>query len=107
MDLKILLIFVGMAAVTYIPRFLPLALFTRLEIPDSIIRWLNYVPVAILAALLAPGVMMEEAELFISFGNPFLLAAVPTFITAIKTKNMMFTVFTGMIFVIGIRNILY
>ncbi|UMZ74528.1 AzlD domain-containing protein [Natranaerofaba carboxydovora] len=105
MDHKVLLILIGMAVVTYIPRFLPLALFSRLEIPDIVIRWLNYVPVAILAALLAPGVMMEESELFISFDNPFLLAAVPTFLTAIKTKNMMLTVFTGMIFVIGIRNI--
>lgn len=103
MDPKVLLIFLGMALVTFIPRFLPLALLSRRRVPEYIINWLDYVPVAIISALLAPGILMENSRIFLSLDNSFLLASIPTFLCALITRNMFFTVITGMISVVGIR----
>ncbi|MFP4017110.1 MAG: AzlD domain-containing protein [Halanaerobiales bacterium] len=103
---KYLILFSAMYLVTYIPRVLPILILTRMEIPDIIIRWLRYIPVAILAALLAPGILMVESRLTISYDNIFLLAALPTFLVAVYKKNIFLTVITGMLAVLVFEHIL-
>ncbi len=96
MDASYLLLFLGMALVTYLPRFLPLYILSRLKIPRLFVLWLSYVPVAVLAALVAPGVLLADGQLFLSLQNSYLLASIPTFVTAVKTKNMLLTILAGM-----------
>ena len=88
---------VGMAFVTYIPRYLPLALFSKIEIPQIVIDWLKFVPAAILAALLAPGILIVEGEIILTYHNIFLLATFPTFMIAIYKRNIFLTVVVGML----------
>ncbi len=90
----------AMLLVTYIPRALPLLILTRIEIPDIIIRWLRFIPVAILAALLTPGILIVEGKLMINYHNIFLLAAIPTFIVAIFKKDIFLTVIMGILSVV-------
>ena len=90
------LLFLGMALVTYLPRFLPLYVLSRVKIPRLFIVWLSYVPVAVLAALVAPGLLMAEGQFFLSWQNSYLLASLPTFIIAVKTKNMLLTILVGL-----------
>lgn len=89
-----------MLLVTYIPRVLPLLILTRMEIPEIIIHWLRFIPVAILAALLTPGILIVEGNLMLNIHNIFLLAAIPTFIVAIYKKDIFLTVIMGMISVV-------
>lgn len=97
---RLILIILGSAAVTYLPRFLPLYVLTRLEIPKIVIAWLRYVPVAVLAALIVPGVLTANRAIFISPANTYLMASIPAFLTACKTRNMMLTVTIGMAIVL-------
>lgn len=53
--MNILAIIVGMAIVTYIPRFLPMFAFDEQNIPKRIKQFLNYIPYAALGALIFPG----------------------------------------------------
>lgn len=101
-----LLLFLGMALVTYLPRFLPLYVLSRIQIPRPFALWLSYVPVAVLAALVAPGLLLSEGQLFISFKNNYLLASLPTFAAAVKTRNMFITILVGMVSVIIVNRIL-
>lgn len=101
-----LLLFLGMALVTYLPRFLPLYVLSRIQIPRPFALWLSYVPVAVLAALVAPGLLLSEGQLFISFKNHYLLASLPTFAAAVKTRNMFITILVGMVSVIIVNRIL-
>lgn len=101
-----LLLFLGMALVTYLPRFLPLYVLSRIQIPRPFALWLSYVPVAVLAALVAPGLLLSEGQLFISFKNYYLLASLPTFAAAVKTRNMFITILVGMVSVIIVNRIL-
>ena len=96
MDSKILVLLLGMMLVTYIPRMLPLVLLTKLNIPPLLLCWLKYIPVAVLASLLAPEILLNNNTLNISFDNTLLLAALPAFLIAFKTKNLFYTVFMGM-----------
>lgn len=50
-----LLLILGMAAVTYIPRLLPLAALSERSIPPLLHRFLLYIPYAALGALIVPG----------------------------------------------------
>lgn len=85
-----------MMLVTYIPRMLPLVVLSRMEIPSLVLKWLSFIPVAVLASLLGPELLLKEGGLNISLDNPFLLAAIPSFLIAAKTKNLFYTVFIGM-----------
>lgn len=100
---KYLMMLLAMLFVTYIPRVLPLLILSRMEVPDIIIRWLRFIPVAILSALLTPGLLMLDGELMFNFSNIFLLAAVPTFIVAYYKKNIFITVIIGMLAVMILR----
>ena len=96
-----LLLILGMAAVTYIPRLLPLWLLSSKSLHPAFMRWLEMVPPAVLAALLAPSLFLQKnaggaEKLFFSTDNLFLLAALPTFLVAYTTKSFFGTVAAGM-----------
>ena len=88
----------GMMLVTYIPRVVPVALLSKIKIPDYMISILKFVGPAILASLLAPAIFITDGSLNLSFNNNFLMAALPTFITAYLSKSIFITVFAGMFF---------
>ena len=71
----------GMAFVTYLPRVLPLLLLSSRTLPDVVIRWLEMVPPAVLAALLIPALLLEKDNgvpfLSLSLENTFLVATLP------------------------------
>jgi len=50
---EILALVLGCALVTALPRVLPLVALSRLQLPPWLAGWLRYVPIAVLAALLA------------------------------------------------------
>ena len=100
MDAKVLAVIIGMTIVTYIPRMLPLAVLSRINVSQGVLDWLSYVPVAVLSALLAPELLLRDGQLFLSPDNTYLLAAIPCFIAGYYTKSIFFTVVTGMVMVV-------
>lgn len=97
MDYKIFTVIIGMMFVTYLPRMLPLVVLSRVKIHPLVLSWLQYIPVSILTALLAPEILMKEGQMAVSCDNPALLAAFPTFLVAIISKNLFYTVLVGML----------
>lgn len=97
---------VGMTIVTYIPRFLPLLILTKINIPEILVRWLKYIPVAILASLLAPGLLIYDNHINFTIDNIYLIAAIPTFFLAVYKRSIFLTVLTGMITVIILHYVL-
>ncbi len=64
-SMSILLVCLGMGAVTYVPRVLPLLLFADKEMPNWLKEVLKFVPVAMLSALVAKDVFFKDDALFI------------------------------------------
>lgn len=106
MDGKVLAVIIGMTIVTYIPRMLPLAILSRINVSKGLLDWLSYVPVAVLSALLAPELLLKDGQLFISPDNTYLLAAIPCFLAGMYTKSIFFTVVTGMGTVVLLNNLM-
>lgn len=99
-----ILLIILMALVTFLPRFLPLFLLARRKLPPLFERWLSYVPVAVLSALLGPVLFLPEGKLALQpASNPFFWAAIPSFLIAILTRNMFITVLVGMGSVAALR----
>jgi branched-subunit amino acid transport protein len=90
-----LFLFVVMALVTYLPRMLPLVVLSRFSLPPVLLRWLGFVPVSVLSALLAKELLFEDGALITTAVHPQLLAAVPTFLVAAITRSLMGSVLTG------------
>ena len=53
--MMLLLIILGMAVVTYLPRMLPVLIIDRFTPPAWLNRWLKSIPYAALGALIFPG----------------------------------------------------
>jgi branched-subunit amino acid transport protein len=87
----------GMGAVTYLPRCIPLISLTRLKLPDIFVEWLDLIPAAILSAILMPALFIPGESRQLDFFQPGLLAALPTFLFALKTKSLGGTVVFGML----------
>lgn len=92
----IFLTILGMMAVTYLPRALPLLALARRTLPDPVIRWLGFIPVAVLSAMLVPSLIVADKGLDFSTDNIFLWAALPTFLVCWKTGSFVGAVVTGM-----------
>ena len=101
MPVEQLLLILGMALVTYIPRMAPLMFLSSRNLNPLFMKWLEMVPPAVLAALLAPELFLQSGEngdksLFFSTDNIFLLAAPVTFLTGWLSKSFFGTVAVGM-----------
>lgn len=87
-----LLIFGGMALATYFTRYAMLAAFGT-QLPGLVQRWLRYVPIAVLAALIAPAVLAPEGEAALGIEA---LAALVASVVAWRTRSVLWTLLSGM-----------
>ncbi len=106
-ETTILITLVGMAMVTYLPRLIPAWALRDKQLPAFIIAWLRYVPVAVLAALLLPSLLMEGTQINFSASNLYLWAAIPAGLVAWKKKSLFGTVVVGMLVVAIVRWIIH
>jgi branched-subunit amino acid transport protein len=100
----IFLTIAGMLAVTYIPRMVPLVALASRNLPESVVRWLSYVPAAVLSSMLFPALLIKDGAVDVSPDNYFLWAAVPAFILAWRTRSFFGTVALGMALVAAGRH---
>jgi len=91
-----ILMVVGMGLVTFIPRWAPFFFLSNRKLPVWLVEWLDLIPAAILSALLLPALITTGDPRRIMLMQPELLAAVPTFILALKTRSLGGTVVVGM-----------
>ncbi|MEK3787379.1 AzlD domain-containing protein [Paenibacillus sp. FSL K6-1230] len=96
-----LVIILGSALVTVIPRVLPLMLLSRVQLPEWAMRWLHYVPVSVMAAMIGQELWIKNGEL--ELFNLKVLAAVPTLLVAIYTRSLLGTVITGILTLMILR----
>ena len=107
MDQKaVFLTILGMALVTYVPRLLPIWVLSSKSLPPLVVKWLRYVPVAVLAAMLFPSLLVQEGQVGVGLDNLFLWAAVPTFLIAWKKRSLFGAVIVGMV-VVAVARLLF
>ncbi|WP_018605098.1 AzlD domain-containing protein [Uliginosibacterium gangwonense] len=96
---KDLLLFLAMLAgglLTYAARALFIVSGERFALGPRFRQLLSYVPPAVLAALIAPEVLLHKGQLVLSPGNPRLLATVVAVLAALYTRSVLATITLGM-----------
>lgn len=91
----------GASAVTLLPRVLPLVLLSRIQLPEWGLRWLQHIPIAIMAALLTQELLISDGTFAPSWMK--LIAALPAFLVAYVSRSLLGTVLTGIIAMMLVR----
>ncbi len=91
------MLIVGMAVLTFIPRYLPMALAGKAVLPPLLERAFAYVPIAVLTAIIAQTVLIRDGALSLSLANPHLLAALAACAVAIWKKHLFLTIALGLV----------
>ena len=102
---EIFWLLLGMGVVTFLPRFLPMAFLSRWAIPEKVKRGLDYMPVAILSAIIFP-ILFSSDKGDVGVEPRLLLAAIPVFIFAHKMRNLWGSVVLGMLVFWGLGYVL-
>jgi branched-subunit amino acid transport protein len=96
-DTEYFAIILAMGLVTYLPRWLPLFVFSRKAMPRWLVEWLDLIPVAILSALVFPELLTEGSPRTLDIFQAKSLVALPTLLFALKTRSLGGTVVVGML----------
>lgn len=102
-DTFIWTVIIGMAIANFAVRFIPMVAVSRMELPRPVMRWLSYIPVAVMGAIVAGEVLTPHGQYMAPWENPYLLASIPTALVYWKTRSFLGAVVVGMLVFIALR----
>ena len=91
-----LIIYAGM--ITFLTRFVMIALLKKDTLSKKSKLILSYVPSAIFPAIIFPAIFLDKNGFFILESNPKIVAALIAIIIGYFTKNIIITIISGLIF---------
>jgi len=94
MSTWIALVLVG--AVTFVLRASFIVFVDPQRFPNAFRRALVFVPPAVLAAIVAPGLLMREGAIDLSIGNPRWIAGIFAILIAARTRSVLAATVSGM-----------
>lgn len=89
-------VIVGMAVLNYAVRFIPLAVVSRIDLPKPVARWLSFVPIAVMGALVASEVLRPNGTWSNPLAGPSLYAAIVTGLVFRFTRSFLGATVAGM-----------
>lgn len=95
MSLWLVVILAG--ALTFLTRLSFISLLARWEMPPLALRALQFVPPAVLSAIIFPELLIRDGELAVSPDNYRLLAGAVAVLIAWRFKKIMPTIVVGMV----------
>jgi branched-subunit amino acid transport protein len=99
--MKIWITILGMAAVTYGTRTLPLTTLREEALPLWVRHGLKYVPIAVLSAIIGPEYLPAE-DWFQFTVDGHLVAGIAAIAVAWFTKSTLITIFVGMAILVAL-----
>ena len=97
---RLLLVVLGMAFVTYLPRMAPMVLLKDIKLPDFLKTFLEFIPYAALGALIIPGVFSSTGDIKSS-----IIGTIVSVSLAFFKLNTMFVVLGGILGVFLTQNL--
>jgi branched-subunit amino acid transport protein len=96
----------GMAVTNFVLRLTPIAVLSRLRIPRPIERWLSYVPVSVMAAIVATEVVRPGGVWLAPWSNAYLMAALPTAFVYHRSRSLFGATVVGILAFLALRYLL-
>ncbi|MEM9604660.1 MAG: AzlD domain-containing protein [Pseudomonadota bacterium] len=93
---ELLVLVLGMLAVTFSVRYVLLAFGDRIRLPPAALRALQFVPVAVLSAITVPMVLQPGGVLALSPSSPHLAAGVVAVALAAGRAPLVVVILGGM-----------
>ena len=90
------IVIVGMAAINFAVRFLPLTIVSRIDLPKPVARWLSFVPISVMGALVASEVLRPGGVWSNPLTGPSLYAAAVTALVFRFTRSFVGATVAGM-----------
>lgn len=94
--MTMMLLILGCMLVTWLPRILPFLFVRAIALPDIVMRWLRYIPICILSALVFETIFHVEGRI-VTIDWLHSVALLPTLFIAIWTKSLSITVIVGVV----------
>ena len=82
----------GMTLVTYASRYTMIGLLGRWALPPWARRWLEFVPVAALTAIIVPSVLAPQGSVDFGLSNHHIWAALVGAVVAWRTRHTLATI---------------
>ena len=101
MNMNIWYIIIGGCAVTLLPRVLPVMLISKINLNDRVVKFLKYIPISILTALVASELLVSNNKF--SMNTSVIIVALITAIVAVKKNNLLLTVIVGVLLMAVLR----
>ena len=95
-DLTLLWCCLGATLLTVVIKIVPITFLNTDNLPPFLRRWLDFVPVAVMGALVGSDVFFYNGRFDLSSSNLYLLVSIPTIICGIWSKNYLLTIALGL-----------
>jgi branched-subunit amino acid transport protein len=89
-------VMVAIGLVTFAMRLSFVLALGRVDVPQSLMRILRFVPPAVLSAIIFPELLMVDGSPELSLNNPRLLAGLVAALVAWRSRSVVLTIVAGM-----------
>ncbi len=89
---SLILLVIAMGVVTYLPRMLPMVFLKNMKLPAKVRRFLQFVPYAVLASLIFPGILSSVNNVYLA-----VVGGVVSVVLALFGLNVIIVVLGGII----------
>jgi branched-subunit amino acid transport protein len=89
-------VIVGMAVLNYAVRYPPIAIVSRMELPRPVMRWLSFIPISVMGALISSEVLRPAGQWANPVTSPSLYAALITAAVFKLTRSFLGATVAGM-----------
>lgn len=94
---------IGIGLTTFVIRFAPISLLSRLELPEWLKKALRFVPPAVMTAIITPALFFAGGTPNMAGDWPRLGAAAFAALIAWRTRSTLWTVVLGMLALWGLQ----
>ena len=91
------LLIAGMAALTFVPRYIPFGLAGKVTIPPLMSLALSYVPIAVLTVIIVQSTLIRDGEVTLTLQNHHLIAAIIAFVVMLITRHQFLAIGLGLV----------
>lgn len=102
----ILAVIAGMALVNFALRSAPIALLSQRDLPAPVLRWLSFVPIAVMGALVASEVLRPGGTWIALAHNPGVPAAILTALAFRVTRSFLGATLVGVLVFVALRTVM-
>ncbi len=105
-DTYIWTVIVGMAILNFAVRFVPIAIVSRVDLPRPLMRWLSFIPVSVMGALVTLEVLRPEGNFVDPISSPYTWAALATALAYWKSRSFLGATLVGLVSFVAFKALL-